>query len=84
VIVTKPSHGIGTVWLEPTGRGPRQVIPAGLRPLSQVSALKRSPRALRVPYRGQMGKGDALVGLAFRLTAAVRPHSTSLARRVRR
>jgi hypothetical protein len=43
-----------------------------LRPLSQVSALKRSPRALGVPYRSRMDKRDALVCSAFRLTADVR------------
>jgi hypothetical protein len=48
------------VWVAP-GR----LFPAGLRPLSQVSALKRSPRALGVPYRGRMGKRDALARLAF-------------------
>ena len=44
---------------------PAGLIPAGLRLLSQFSALKRSPRALRVPYRGRMGKRDALARLAF-------------------
>jgi hypothetical protein len=74
VIVTKPSHDIGAaVWLEDyRARPPAGQLPAGLRPLSQVSALKRSPRALGVPYRGRMGKRDALACLAFRLTADVR------------
>jgi hypothetical protein len=54
------------VWVAPC------LLPAGLRPLSQVSALKRSPRALGVPYRGRMGKRDALARLAFWLTADVR------------
>jgi len=44
---------------------PAGLFPAGLRPLSQVSALRRSPRALHVPYRGRMGKRDALARLAF-------------------
>jgi hypothetical protein len=53
------------VWLEDYRARPRQAAPAGLRPLSQISALKRSPRALGVPYRGRMGKRDALARLAF-------------------
>ena len=60
------------------GSPPGGPLPAGLRPLSQVSALKRSPRALGAPYRGRMGKRDALARLAFRLTADV-PRATAAA-----
>jgi len=51
---------------------PAGLFPAGFHPLLQVSALKWSPRALGVPYRGRMGKRDALASLVFRLTAYVR------------
>ena len=51
----------GSVKLVARGaRPPAGRLPAGLRLLSQVSALKRSPHALRVPYRGRIGKRDAL------------------------
>jgi hypothetical protein len=56
----------------PGSGSPAGPIPDGLRPLSQVSALNVSPRALRVPYRDRMGKRDALVHSTFRLTADVR------------
>jgi len=50
------------MWLEDYRDRPRQVR----------FVLKRSPRALGVPYRGRMGKRDALACLAFRLTVNVR------------
>jgi hypothetical protein len=64
------------VWVAPAGHHP-----AGLRPLLQVSAPKRSPRALGVPYRGRMGKRDALACLAFRLTARLSRQSPAYAGR---
>jgi hypothetical protein len=57
----------GQVWVAPAGHHP-----AGLRPSVQVNGLIRPPRALGVPYRGRMGKRDALARLAFRLSADVR------------
>ena len=44
---------------------PAGSYPAGLRPSVQVNGLIRPPRALGVPYRGRMGKRDALARLAF-------------------
>jgi hypothetical protein len=51
---------------------PAGSYPAGLRPSVQVNGLIRPPRALGVPYRGRMGKRDALASLVFRLTPYVR------------